>query len=150
MTDICVTIKDILYDAAVANFPGDTSLIPANTWQIEIGKLPESPDQVIAIMNSTGKAPNPKWAIDYPSVQAIIRGKSNNGYTDAKSKAQDIKDVLLGLPSGEVNGDIIVAVNMIGDIASMGFDTSDRPLFSVNFSLIVEPAISELSNRTAL
>lgn len=146
---ITTNIKDILYTAGIANFPGNNILDPAVDWQMEIGKLPQEPDQVIAIMPGAGRAPNPKWAVDYPSIQILVRGKTN-AYSTAEAKAQDVKDVLLGYYSADVNGDRIVAINMISDVAGIGFDTNDRPMFSTNFALIVEPSLGELSNRTAL
>lgn len=147
MTDICTTIKDILLTAAIANFPGDTAVSPTTSWNIELHKMPDTPEQVIAIMSSGGKTPNPKWAVDYPSVQVLVRGKASD--TDStRTKMQQVKDALLGHDSATINGDRVVAVNMIGDIVSAGFDTSNRPMFSVNFSLIVEPAST--GNRASL
>lgn len=146
MTDVCTNIKDILLAANVANFPGASPVSPTTTWKMELYKMPAD-TEVIGIINTGGKVPNPKWAIDYPSVQVMLRGNQNDSAA-AVAMAQKVKDALLGFSSATVNGDRIDAINMIGDITSLGFDENNCPMFSVNFSLIVEPA--NTGNRAAL
>lgn len=148
MTDICENIADILHTAEVANF-ADQTPIDMNTWNIHLARKPGETDNIIAILHTGGKPPNPKWAIDYPSIQIIVVGKAN-AYVETKDKAQDVKDALLGYDSADVNDDRIVAINMISDIVSLGFDNADRPMFSLNFSLIVEPEVGALSHRESL
>lgn len=133
MNNPTVGIKNLLVAAGAGTY-GATS-----GWGIFLGKLPTAPDTAIAITSSSGSPSNPKYLIDYPSVQVLVRG-AKNGYEAAYDKALAVQNALLGLPSQTVNGDLWVQVNQIGSITEMGFDDNNRPLLSVNFALIVEPA----------
>ena len=142
MTDIAVGIKDILETAAVGVFGATTG------WGIYIHREPESPpDSTITIYETGGEDPNPKWLLDFPSVQVRVRG-DKGGYVAAKAKATEILDALLGWPSQVLNGDTWVAVNQIGGINPIGDDDNDRPLFSLNYGLIIQPATG--GNRIAM
>jgi hypothetical protein len=136
-------LKDLLVAASVGAFEATTG------WGIYIGKHPKTPDSVIVIASSGGFAPDPKWLLDFPTFQIRIRG-NKGGYQEATLKAKDVKDTLLGLPSQDVNGDRWVSVRMLSDNTLLGYDENDRPMFSMNFTLITEPATSGLTNRQAL
>lgn len=136
-------VKDKLEAASVGTWKAGTG------WNITIGQLPTKPDTAIAILLGPGLPANPKYLLDYPSVQVLVRGDAN-GYVDAANKAQLVKDVLLGLPSQTVSGDRWVIVTMIGDIIPLGFDEGKRPLFSANFQFTIEPATNAATNRIAL
>ncbi len=137
MTDVSETLVDLLVTAGVGTKGGT----------LFVGRLPTTPDAAIAAVITGGTPPNPKWLLDFPSVQVLTRG-AKGGYQAAYTKAQAVKDALLGLPSQDVNGDRFVSVLLLGDLASLGFDESNRIIFSLNFSLIIEPATG--TNRTAL
>ncbi len=126
-------IKTLLVAANVGVFAATTG------WSIQIGRIVDEPDTQIVIFATGGKPSEPKLAIDYPSVQVLVRG-SANGYEAARQKIIDVKNALLGLPSQTVNGDRWDSVLAIGDIKSMGYDQKQRPSFVMNFSLIIEPA----------
>ncbi len=136
-------IKDLLVAASLGTF-GAT-----DGWSIRIGDLFDSPDTLVVIKESGGQPPNPAWLIDFPSVQIIIRG-NEKGYQAARTQARKVKDELLGLPSQDLNGDRWVAINMISDIADIGRDEKKRPMWSINFGLIIEPAATAETNRLAL
>lgn len=137
MANYAVGMKDLLVAAGVGVFATD----------IFIGKMPATPNAVISIIRTGGITPNPKFLLDRPSMQVMVRGDIN-GYVAAEVKAVEVKDALLGLISQDVNGDRWVQVNMIGDIVNLGFDDSNRVMFSLNFGLIIEPATG--TNRIAL
>jgi len=118
-------------------------------WTIEIGSLPDSPNKLISINDTGGLEPNPKWLLDYPTLQIMVRGEMN-GYLDTFREAKAVKDLLLGVASQDINGDRWVSVLMNGDLAYLGLDDSSRSLFSMNFSLIIEPQSVLNSNRFAL
>lgn len=126
-------IKTLLVAAGVGVFAATTG------WSIQIGRIIDEPDTQIVIFATGGKPSEPKLAIDYPSVQVLVRG-SANGYEAARQKIIDVKNALLGLPSQTVNGDRWDSVLAIGDIKGMGYDQKQRPSFVMNFSLIIEPA----------
>lgn len=134
MTDVAEGIKDVLVTAGVGVFGATTG------WGIFISREPDSDqDSVITIYNTGGEEPNPKWLLDFPSVQVRVRGDKGD-YQGAHTKSIDIRDALLGLPSQLLNGDQWVAVNEIGSLNQLGYDSNDRPLFTLNYGLIVEPA----------
>ncbi len=123
-----------------------TTHVGVSGWQIEIGAMPDSPDEIIMISDTGGLPPNPKWLIDYPSIQLLVRGKVS-GYIATFREAKTLKDLLLGITSQDVNGDRWVAVNMNGDLRFIGRDEEQRPLFSANYALIIHPQSVGNSNR---
>lgn len=120
-------------------------------WDLKVGFLPDSGnDQVICMMDTGGENPNPRWQVDFVTIQAIVRGKVNS-YGSAWTKAREVRDKLLGLDSQNMSGsnDRWVSVICKGDVMSIGNDTKNRPLLSVNFRIIIEPAAME-PNREPL
>ena len=101
------------------------------------------------ISDTGGVEPNPKWLLDFPSCQIMVRGNSS-GYLDTFREAKAVKDILLGVDSQDINLDRLVSVTMNGDLGFIGRDEDMRPLFSMNFALIVEPQVVGNSNRSAL
>lgn len=133
---------------------GAKSLLAAHAatsgWTIEVGVLPTAPDKVIMISDTGGLDPNPKWLLDFPTLQILVRGIVS-GYSTTWTEGKAVKDILLGLSSTDVNGDRWDAVNIVSDLAFIGRDESQRPQFTINFSLIVEPQVpAGGSNRSAL
>jgi len=118
-------------------------------WQIEIGVMPDQPDKVISISDTGGLEPNPKWLIDYPTLQVMVRGNVS-GYLDTFIEAKAVKDLLLGVTSQDISGDRWVSITQNGDLGFIGRDEDQRPLFSVNFALIIEPQVVANSNRLPL
>ncbi len=143
MTNPAISAKDILVTAGVGTFGA------LSGWGIFIGQEPTNPSTVITLFNSGGRESNPLWLIDFPSLNARVRG-APGGYEAAHQKAKDTKDALLGLPSQDLNGDRWVSVTMIGDINELGFNENNQPQFSLNFALIIEPANVAGDNRIAL
>lgn len=125
-----------------------STLLPANTlggssgWTRYVGNLPGSPDKVAAFMDSGGMNPWPHLLLDFPSIQVQVRGPKDS-YGQAYAKARQIRDALLGIESQDVVIDAethrLVSVTVMGDINSLGNDTVDRPMLSVNFRTIWEP-----------
>jgi len=110
------------------------------TGDIKLGRLPESGnDKVIAIKDTGGFPPNPAFLIDNPTVQILIRGNKQD-YSVTYTLARLIIDALLGLPKQTVNGTVYIGIWMQSDIIPLGYDESQRPMFSLNFRLVREPA----------
>ncbi len=119
-------------------------------WQIEIGAMPATPDRIIMISDTGGLDPNPKWLLDFPTIQIMIRGIVS-GYLVTAREAKAVKDIILGVASfTTAEGDRWVSANMNGDLGFIGRDENMRPMFSVNFALIIEPQVVSNSNRLAL
>lgn len=124
--------------------------VAASGWQTEIGAMPAEPDKIIMISDTGGQEPNPKWLLDFPTIQCMIRGIVN-GYLDTAREAKAVKDLILGVDSFTTSeGDRWVSATMNGDLGFIGRDENMRPMFSVNFALIIEPQVVGNSNRLAL
>jgi hypothetical protein len=118
-------------------------------WDIHIGTMPHKPDRAIAISDQIGAEPNPKYLLDFPRCQVLVRGNAN-GYLDTYRESKTVKELLLGVQSQDINNDRLVSVVISGDHAFIGRDENMRPLFSLNFDLIVEPQGTVSSNRVEL
>lgn len=136
-------VKDLLVAGSVGAFG------PGSGWRIFIAKEPTSPDTVVTVYDTGGLTPNPKWLLDFPSVQVRVRGAKGE-YAAARVKAVEAKDVLLGIAAQTINGDGWRGINLVGDLVHIGFDQGERPMFTMNFALIIEPAASGQTNRTAI
>lgn len=127
------------------------SHVGTSGWGIEIGMMPNKPDRVMSIVDTAGigEDPNPKWLLDYPTCQIMVRGETSE-YVATRNEAYAVKNVLLGIDSQDVLGDRLVAINMNGDIGFVGRDDDMRLLFALNLALIVEPQSTPETNRLAL
>jgi len=126
-------IKDLMVTAGIGTFAATSG------WFVGISKQPDLPNTCVVAYDSGGQAPNPRWLINKPSVQVRVRG-DRGGYNAAYTKCVDVVNALLGLPSQDINSDRWVSIAQIGDINFLGYDALDRPMFSLNFGLIIEPA----------
>lgn len=117
------------------------------TFDLNVGEFPVTPDQSVLINQSGGRSPYPHLAINFPSVQIMVRGKKS-GYVVARTMMAEICDVMLGIGPITLNGDTYQSCNQMGDVISLGQDENSRPIFSANFWFIVLP--SSLGNRRAL
>jgi hypothetical protein len=134
-------------DVLVADGVGASS---GATWPIKVGPLTSQPDAVIAIIDAPGQSPNPKWLLDFPAIQVVVRGKPDD-YPTAKAKADEVKDALLGIDAFTTPaGNRWDGVTMMGDVNYLGPDENSRPQFSLNFRIIREPATSTLTSREPL
>lgn len=123
-------IGQLLNDNGTATFGTDLFV---NQW-------PESPDFVIACYDGAGSEPNPKWQRDFPRVQIRVRGDPND-FKPAWDKAFDIRDFLLGKSPATVNSKTISSLRMAGgDINFLQYDENRRPMFTMNFDLVVDNA----------
>lgn len=109
----------------------------SHDWPIKVGPLPTTPDQVIGCVDAPGLSPNPKWALDYPAVQILVRTGTFD-YQAGYDKAREIKDALLGMDSVTIGDDRWVSTTMLGDISYLGPDENQRPTFALNFRAIIE------------
>lgn len=143
MTAPSIGIKDLLVAASLGTF----NTPPSGAWPIYISKLPAEGDQCIAIFDTGGLDPDPKWLLDYPDITVMVRAK---GFVDCNTKIRNICSKLHGLFSQVVNGDKWVSLVQQGGIANAGHDEKDRQLMTVSFRLIIEPATDAYTNRSPL
>jgi len=140
----------------MAEYPaseGAKSLLAAHVaisgWKLEVGIMPDKPDKIIVLTDAMGRTPNPKWLLDFPNLQVVVRGPVN-GYMNTFREAKAVKDLLLGVTSQDILLDRWVSVTQSGDLGFIGRDENMRPNFSVNFALIIEPQSVTNSNRFSL
>lgn len=136
LTDPSIGVKDLLVAGGIGVFGNTTG------WSINIGGWPDNPDTAILINMAGGRSPFPHLRLNFPSVHIQVRG-AKGGYAAAFIKMQSIVDVLLGRPSGVPSVAAVdwwQGVTQLGDVAFVGFDENKRPVFTANFSLIVQPA----------
>ena len=110
--------------------------------------LPDT-DKLITFLDTGGEPSNPKWLLDFPTVQVVVRGGAND-YKNIWSVAKALKDLLLVITSQPINGDELVSITEVSTVAFIGRDDNHRPMFSVNFRLIIQPQTNAQTNRTAL
>jgi len=124
-----VDIKDILVGAGIGVF--GTSLF--------VGREPVAPDTCVTVYDAGGQDPLPSDLTDFPAIQVRVRGLIND-YEGAMTKAQAVKDALLGLPETTVGTTRYVGITMRGEINFMGYDEANRPSFTLNFQVTREPS----------
>jgi hypothetical protein len=127
-----MVVKNLLVTANVGTFASTSG------WSIHVSNLPNKPDTCIAVYDTGGQAPNPKFLLNYPGITITVRG-AEGGYEAAYDKATAVVNALIGLPSQTIGSDRWVSVTMRGGINFVGQDENKRPMFSLNFSLIIEP-----------
>ena len=121
-----------------------------NTWPIKLGRLLPDPDAQISITDTVGLTPNPKFRLDFPTIQILVRGPQF-GYTEGWNKIAECRDVLLGMdPVTLSNGDRWDGVVALGDAGLISWDERNRPIFSANYRIFFEPVATSLTNRESL
>lgn len=143
---MALTLEEDMRGLLVAASVGSST--PTAEWSIHLGSMPAQPNRALSVSRTGGTASNPRWALDFPSMQVMVRGNPGD-YVAARNKMQAAKDALLGLPSQDIGDTRWVSVLMIGDWNWLGRDENNRPMFSANFSLIIEPSPTG-SNRDEL
>jgi len=139
-------IRDLIAQAS----PTIAVVGAATGWRLGIGRMTDQPDTQIIIWDSPGEHPWPHLLLEFPYFQVLVRG-AEDGYHDARQKAQDVYDTLLGIyPILFPSGDSLDAITVVGPIGSIGFDQKNRPLLSANYRTIYEPAPSTYTHRTNL
>jgi len=150
MSSPTIILARLLIDKGVGLLTG-TPVLPV--WSIKIGRKTETPANQIVLYDTGGSNPNTKFSLDFVHVQALVRGVAED-YPGAYAKARDVKDALLGIDSQDVvvGADTVrvVGITMLADIAFIGYDSNNRPEFTINFRLLQERVPSALSNRDSL
>ena len=106
----------------------------ANDWMIFKGFLQDGDpvaDRAICLYETPGTPPLEAWAIDYPGVQVVVRGRADD-YTAVRGK---IQDVFTALHAREINisADFVYFYARQSGPLSMGRDERRRPSLSWNF-----------------
>ncbi len=126
----CKDIRDML----IAEIP--ESDIDAS--DIHLSRLPATPDALVAVLDQAGSPPEDLILYYKPKVQVLVRGDPAQ-YQTAYERAQLIQDLLHGYGPVEVNDTHYVGVWATSDIIPVGYDESNRPVFSLNFMVHRSP-----------
>lgn len=105
---------------------------------IFIQKLPQTPDEAIAIFSSGGFEASGKWGYDAPTVNIQVRGEPHDPI-GALAKAREVYGALQGLHAVTLpDGTRVINCRGIqSGPVSLGQDDEDRFRFSLNFQLEV-------------
>lgn len=88
----------------------------------------------ILVMPGVGSASPLKDLYRNPSVQILVRGEKNKSHATYYQVAENISNYLSGLSENvEVNGVLYKGFDPETDIAALGEDGNERPIFSLNF-----------------
>lgn len=128
---------------------GASPAVISGTWVCKISQLPETPNTCIATFDTPGATPNPKWLLDFPTGQILVRGDIDD-YSGAYAKARQVHDVLLGLQPQTVGDDHWDGITGMGSLHFLHYDEKRRPIFTANYRLIIEPAATPHTNREPL
>lgn len=133
MTAPSVHIKNVLVTAGVGTYGA------ASGWCIRVSRLTDAPHTQVVIYDTSGQPPNPKFLLDFPGIQVMVRGAPDT-YEATFAKMKEVKDALLGIDSQNIGGDRLDSITGLGDIIFMQYDEKNRPQFVANFQLILEPS----------
>ena len=122
MNPQCQDIKTILVEEGICL---------ANS--IHLTRMPETPDSVVSIIDQPGSPPE-RLLEDYykPMVQILVRGNRNK-YSETKAVADSIFGFLYKCGSVLIGTTNYVGFVPTSDMIWLGYDQSDRPVFSMNF-----------------
>lgn len=124
--------------------------VVAGGWRLGIGVFSNDPDTQIVCADGPGMDSNPKWLLDFVTVQVMVRGTRQGGYGDAMAKAQKCFDLLVGIDPATVDGDRWDGIINIGLPHYIGLDPNGCPLISANYRIIIEPATNADTHREPL
>jgi hypothetical protein len=105
-------------------------------WPVRIGRQAGTSARSIAIMELPGSAPEVKVAINYPSLQLLVRGDKTE-YAVTRDRAQALFEALHAIDTPDTDFPELTACLAIHDPGFIGYDDLERPMFSLNFRCIL-------------
>jgi len=121
MNPQCEDVKTILVNESIAQAD-----------DIHLTRMPESPDSVITVLDQPGSPPEHMLWYYKPKVQVLVRG-SRNSYKSTKSLANNVLTCLHTYGPWVTGDTNYVGIWATSDVIFIGYDNSDRPVFSLNF-----------------
>lgn len=102
---------------------------------IFIGRMPETPDECIAVRQAGGDPPAIEWNGEYPVVQVHVRSTTINA---AEALANDVYLALHKLTNTTINSHLYIYVKANHTPAQTHIDEEDRSHWVMNFSITRE------------
>lgn len=120
-----------------ANVTGVT-LSTGRTGNLFLGRLPDTPDEAVAVMPQPGRPQLDRSPTDLPNVQVLVRGAKRThvgGYDLARSiyDALNCLDGVLLAAGGDDEVFLIGCTAVQSDPIPLGPDALERPEWSLNF-----------------
>lgn len=112
--------------------------ITDSNWAVKVGNFVDMPDNQIIIRNSGGTG-EMAVAVDYPSVQILVRSMD---YELAYAKIIACRDVLVGIANGGTDYPEVTSIIQKTVPIELGRDEKNRQVFSCNLDLIVSYDLS--------
>lgn len=93
---------------------------------------PESPDNIVAVLDTGGTTPDPELPTKSPTFQVFIRNKS---YVQGRSKLDSVRAALHQRQEQTLinGGTYFIYIFAIAEGGHLGRDENGRDLFSINF-----------------
>jgi len=131
-------LADYLCRTSFGLFPdsadGETAFV------LKVGEMPDAPDLVVVLYDTSAPAGFPGLLLEYAGIQVMVRGgKGAASYSSAYLMARKVRDYILGMPNAPAEFVELDGVIERGSINSLGVDDSNRPRFTNNFQLQIEP-----------
>lgn len=123
-----------------ANVTGVTRSTTAGAGNLFLGRMPDQPDEAVAVMPQPGRPQYDRSPTDLPNVQVIVRGAKRtpmSGYERARA-IYDALNCLDGVtldPGGDDEVFLIGCTAQQSDPIPLGPDALERPEWSINFAL---------------
>lgn len=122
----------------LAALPGFGAFGGASGWPIYLGREPLEPVDVVTVYD-TGGSPGPLIDFRKPTVQVRVRADK---YDDGWQKINEAYEALVQPVDVTVTDAVILGWVPTSEIAYIGRDDRDRPLFTVNFEIMRDGAAS--------
>jgi hypothetical protein len=130
MNSSAYDIKDYLLDKSDDSGSSLDLVFGTNLF---VSILPETPDIVIAIFDTSGMEPDPH-NIRNSSIQILVRGKVG-GYNETWDKAEEITECVSLISNLSINATKYLLAWKNTEPNHVGNDTKGRPIFSCNFRI---------------
>ncbi len=114
-----IDIARVLDNAGVA----EEAIAGSSGWSVFVSKEPTAPDNVVTVYDTGGFDPNPKFLLDYPTVQVRVRANKGD-YIGAYTKIIEARDALLGFPPETIGGTDYIGIWSVGNSNSAGMPMS--------------------------
>lgn len=105
-------------------------------WTIAYAGEPASPDKAITVYDTGGGEPTADIEFYQSTIQIRVRAVD---YDDAYGKQQEIRDILIGTPTHELDDTLVIGFWNSSDITGIGRDENRRLITTANYRTIRQP-----------
>lgn len=96
-------------------------------------------DECAIVTIHQGMGADQYTGIKYPSFQILVRGKPRD-FQHTEEKAYEIFEAIANKTNQQIGGDSVVVIKPQGSAPFfIGLDETDRPIYSMNFDMVIRP-----------